>query len=106
MGQSPDTEELMKKKGAKDPEKGIVSEYYSPPRVATYAEEFGLIAGVSRDDTAVDDQGERWDFNREDMRQRATDEVKAGKFDLIVGSVMCTDWSILQNVNKARLGPK
>ena len=65
VGDQPKLEELQKKKkkkGAKYPTKGIISEYYSPPRVTCYASEFGLQPGRARDFTKVDELGNRWDF--------------------------------------------
>ena len=91
--------DLERKPGAKEPSKGVVSEYYSPPRVTQYAKEFGLNPGVSRDYTTG------WDFSVKENREAARKEVTEGQFDLIVGSVMCRDWSIMQNINKKKMGP-
>ena len=38
------------------------------------------------------------------MRQRAKEEVESATFDMIIGSVMCTDWSISMNINIERMG--
>ena len=44
--------------------KGVVSEVYSPPRVALAAERLGVSTGMSLDLTTCDENGEAWDFSK------------------------------------------
>eukprot|EP00973_Karenia_brevis_P062211 8652733-Karenia_brevis.AAC.1 len=82
-----------------------VAEIYSPPRVTGYAKEFDLEGGWSLDLTTCDTDGEPWDFNRTEMRNRAIRNVLNDKPTLVIGSPMCTDFSSLMNWNWKRMNP-
>ena len=85
--------------------KAMVSEFYSPPRVAAAAKllpELGVIPGFSLDLTTVNSKGEPWDFNVEARREEARQLVETDKLVLVVGSVMCKDFSTLQNLSGDR----
>ena len=54
--------------------RAIVSEIYSPPRVSAVAKlcpSFGILPGFALDLTTHDGDGRHWDFNEDDMRERA-----------------------------------
>ena len=82
-----------------------VSEIYSPDRVCRAARELGLRAGWSLDFTTVDSQGRPWDFRRADCRNRAARLVIESKPMLLVGSPMCTMFSIIQHLNMDKVDP-
>eukprot|EP00973_Karenia_brevis_P080971 11232062-Karenia_brevis.AAC.1 len=82
-----------------------VAEIYSPPRVVKHASEFGLEGGWSLDLTTCDTDGEPWDFSRKEMRNRAIRKILEDKPILIIGSPMCTDFSLLMNWNWKRMNP-
>jgi hypothetical protein len=84
----------------------IVSEVFSPPRVAEMAREMGLGGGWSLDITTSDENGKPWDFSKPEMRRKAKKLVEETKPTLLIGSPMCREWSILQNLNKARRDPE
>ncbi len=48
-----------------------VHEVYSPKRVNAMAEKLGLISGLSLDLTVNDTDGEPWDFNVKEKRDKA-----------------------------------
>ena len=56
--------------------------------------------GAARHYTTFDENGNRWDFSLENMREKARSEVKDMKLAFIIGSVMRTDWCVMQNVNR------
>ena len=59
----------MKRPGAVHPDKRKISEYYSPPRVTTFVQEFNLVPGAARDYT-LNENGNRWDSSLDNMRGR------------------------------------
>ena len=59
-----------------------VAEVYSPPRVATMVRGMGLRQGWSLDLTTCDRDGRSWDFNTNEMRNRAARKVLQDKFVL------------------------
>ena len=77
-----------------------ITEVFSPPRIAEAAKEFGLIPGESMD------LATGWDFSKAADRRRAIEQIKTQKPFVIVGSPPCTLFSILQGLNKHRLGKK
>ena len=82
-----------------------VAEIYSPPRVTSLADQFGLIPGFALDLTVIDPtDGQPWDFDDEEKRLRALQKVKTDKPQLLIGSPMCKAYSILQGLNKERMG--
>ena len=76
-----------------------ITELYSPPRVTEMAVRIGLSAGFAMDLTTVDDQGRPWDFSQEECRSRAKAAIAASKPLLVIGSPMCTAYSVMQNLN-------
>jgi hypothetical protein len=83
----------------------MVSEVFSPPRVVTMARELGFAGGWSLDMTTVDDEGQPWDFNKPEMRDKERKLVRDTKPTLLKGGPMYREWSILQNLSKARRDP-
>ena len=68
-----------------------ITEMYSPPRVTVEGEKFGLKAGEAMDLSTG------WDFRRKDHRDLAMRHVLEKKPKLVIGSPMCTMFSVLQN---------
>ena len=82
-----------------------VSEVYSPPRVVPLAEKCGLSPGFSLDLSILDpDDGKPWDFNSRAKRTKVMKIIKELEPQLLIGSPMCTAFSILQNINRERMG--
>ena len=88
-----------------------VVELYSPPRVA---QEAGLRAyggtklkpGWSLDFTTNDPEtGEAWDLADGKVRQKAWQLITQGKPFMVMCSPMCTAFSAIQALNKARRDP-
>ena len=69
-----------------------VAEVFSPPRVCAEALKFGLSAGQSMDLTTG------WDFRKAEHRKLAEKYVNEVKPLLLIGSPMCTIFSVLQNL--------
>ena len=90
--------------------RAIVSEIYSASRVTDAARRharFGIIPGLEMDLTGVDeDDGKPWDFNDPTQRSKAEQLLDQQKPLLRVGSPMCTAFSNIQNLNKARRDPE
>ena len=77
------------------------AEVYSPPRIVEEAMKRGLKGLWSLDLTTVDpDDGKSWDFNDEEKRRKAKALVTRDRQWLLIGSPMCTAFSILQNISK------
>ena len=83
-----------------------ISEIYSPPRVVAAAQAMGLRGGWSLDITCRDEEGQPWDFSKSWMRTKAMKLLKETKPRLLIGSPMCTDWSVLMNLNWSRMSPE
>ena len=84
---------------------GAIVEVYSPPRIDAMARLWGLLPGMSMDLTSVDpDDGMPWDFTRECKRNKAEKLISEGKHMLLIGSPMCSAFSQLQSLNRARMG--
>ncbi len=82
-----------------------VSEIYSPPRVTQVAGEYGLAKGTAFDLTTCDADGQYWDFDQKDRRAQAFEDIRKEQPILIIGSPMCTAFSLLQNLNKGKADP-
>ena len=85
--------------------KKIVSEIYSPPRVTDLLKRMKsrhLMAGFALDLTVLDEDGQPWDFNREDKRAKARELVRGQKPYMLVGSPACKDFSTWQALNKSK----
>ena len=83
-----------------------VAEVYSPPRVTARAQEMGMRPGMAFDITEKDENGVAWDFSRRERREEARRRLRATRPWLLVGSPMCTAFSILQSLNFSRMDPE
>jgi len=81
----------------------LVSEVYSPPRVTRLASRYGLAPGTAFDLTTCDENGKYWDFDQEERRKRALEVIKTEEPILVIGSPMCTAFSLIQNLNKGKV---
>ena len=89
--------------------RAIVSEIYSPPRVSAVAKMFpsyGILPGFALDLTTHDHDGRHWDFDEEEMRERAWDKIKKEQPLLLIGSPMCTAFSSWQHINNSKRDAK
>ena len=77
-----------------------VAEVYSPERVVKVAREEGLRAGFSLDITNTDERGVPWDFTKVERRNAAIRRILEEEPLFVIGSPLCTEWSIMQNANK------
>ena len=75
-----------------------LTEVFSPPRVATAAQELGLVPGSSLDLKTG------WDFSRSQDRRKAIELIKTQRPYMIIGSPPCTLFSVLQGLNKYKNG--
>ena len=83
----------------------VVSEIYSPPRVTRAARiltKLGITPGFAMDITTNDENGEPWDFEKEEQKDKAEERVLTTCPDLLVGSPMCKDFSPWQRLNEAK----
>ena len=74
----------------------IVSEIYSPRRVSVVAKlcpSFGILPQFALDLTTHDDDGRHWDFDEDDMRERAWAKIKNEQPTLLIGSPTYTAFS-------------
>jgi hypothetical protein len=71
-----------------------ITEMYSPPRITEEAKKWGIKTGEAMDLTTG------WDFRRQGDRERAWQHIRRCKPQLIVGSPMCTMFSVMQNFTK------
>ena len=88
--------------------RAIVAEVYSAPRVAAIARRvgrLGIIPGLAFDLTTHDSSGQPWDFNNSDQREKAERLLDEQQPLLLMGSPMCTAFSNIQNLNKAKRDP-
>ena len=85
----------------------LVSEMYSPPRVNGVASALGIASGLSLDLTEADpEDGMPWDFTRKEKRDKVLDMVLGKRALLLIGSLMCTAFSKLQNWNFRKMTPE
>ena len=61
----------------------------------------GITPGFALDLTVNDEDGQPWDFTKEDKKIRAMELAIETEPDLITGSPPCTDFSPWQRLNKA-----
>jgi hypothetical protein len=57
----------------------MVSEIYSPPRITNMAHKhpnIGIKAGFALDLTTCDDEGNPWDFDKKEQREKANNKVQ------------------------------
>ena len=84
---------------------GSIAEIYSPPRIVPHAERKGFAPGWSLDLTTTDESGMPWDFSRHECREKARRMIRETRPLLLVGSPMCTWFSIIQNLNRGKVDP-
>ena len=85
----------------------LVMEIFSPARVNGIAARLGMIPGLPLDLTTNDpDDGQPWDFNVKEKRNKALDMVLNKEALLVIGSPMCKAFSQLQNWNWNRMKPE
>ena len=80
-----------------------VAEFYSPPRIASMASKMRLRAGWSLDITTDDVDGKPWDFNDQEMRNRAVRKVLQDKPWFSIGSPLCITHSTMNQINHSRM---
>ena len=80
-----------------------VSEVYSPPRVVEMANRMGLRGGWSLDLTTSDENGRPWDFNNKTMRNKAIRKLFNYQPLVLIGSLMCAEYSALNRINHCRM---
>ena len=78
------------------------SEVYSPPRMTKFAEAAGLPAGLALDlTTAGPDDGQPWNFERQDKRIKAMKKLREQKPALLIACPMCQAFCSVQAINYA-----
>ena len=82
-----------------------VSEVWSPPRVTALAKQYGLNPGSAYDIETSDSNGSPWDFDIPEQRNQCVRKILDQRPAFLIGSPMCTAFSILQGLNKARMDP-
>ena len=82
---------------------GSVAEIYSPPRIVPHAEKASFLPRWSLDLTIKDETSQPYDFNKHDCREKARRLIHKTKPLLLIGSPMCTWFSVLQNLNKKHM---
>ena len=85
--------------------KNHVSEVWSQPRVTKLASEYGLSPGFAYDIEVNDEDGKPWDFDVPAQRAKCLRHIQEQKPEFLIGSPMCTAFSILQGLNKWRMDP-
>ena len=104
MDREPDPDMLNVMRAASDMGDPHISEIYYPPRVSALSERFGMRPGFALDLTVLDTDGEPWDFDKPEKRRRAMELLKSTRPKLLIGSPMCRAFSVLQGLNRARMG--
>ena len=85
--------------------RAVLSEIYSPPRVSNVAKmcpAYGVLPGFALDLTTHDVDGRHWDFDEEELRNRAWAKVKSEQPLILIGTPMCTAFSAWQHINIER----
>ena len=83
-----------------------ISEIYSRPRVTTLSEKFGFARGVALDLSVLDPEDDLpWDFTLKHNRERALKLLGDERPYLLILSPMCKAFSVINNLNKERMGP-
>ncbi len=106
IAQSAEIEELynvLKQMGMTSLKRNDVSEIYSRPRVMAYAQKLGLAPGFALDlCTADPNDGTPWDFDVPARRDKVLLRVQTEQPKLLIGSPMCTAFSLLQDLSKGK----
>ena len=87
--------------------KAVVSEVYSPPRVSAMAKllpGFDVLPGFALDLTTEDEDGQPWDFDKMDQREKARRLLKQQKPMFLIGTSMCTAFSAWQHKSRTPRG--
>ena len=82
-----------------------VTEVWSQPRATAMAHKYNLVPGAAYDIETNDDTGSPWDFDIPEQRNKCVREILEQRPFFLIGSPMCTAFSILQGLNKARMDP-
>ena len=88
--------------------RAVVAEVYSAPRVSAAAgrlPKYGMMTGLALDITIDDDTGQPYDFSIKAQRDKAEALIDAQQPVLLIGSPMCTAFSVIQAINKTRRDP-
>ena len=80
-----------------------IIEVFSPPRVVKAMDDSkGFRNGLSLDLWTVGADGKRWDFDDDETQLKALRLIRQMKPLLVIGSPVCTPFSVLQNLNRER----
>ena len=78
-----------------------MGEIYSPPKIVAETIRRGIKGLWSLDLMVMDPlDGQPWDFNNRSKRTRAMQIIQRDRPSLVIGSPMCTAFSLLQNLGK------
>ena len=66
---------------------------------------FGILPGFALDLTTNDTDGRHWDFDEEEMRDRAWAKIKSEQPLVLIGSPMCTACNAWQHINNSKRDP-
>ena len=86
----------------------IVSEVFSPPRVTKVLKmmpSLRMLPGYALDLTTCGEEGNAWDFDKFEMRQKARKLIAEQKPYVLIGSPQCTPYSSLQAMNASKRDP-
>ena len=81
-----------------------MSEVYSPPRVVPFARASGLTGGWSLDISSEGPDGCAWDFDLDENRRKAEKLLDEPQPVLLIGSVMCTMFSVMKTLFRPQMG--
>ena len=80
-----------------------VAEVYSPERVITMAKKMGLNVAWALDLTTTDENGQYWNFDCVNMRNKATRLLLNDKPLFLIGSPMCIEFTQWMHINHPRM---
>ena len=80
-----------------------VAEVWCQPRITTMAHKYNPVPGAAYDIETNDGTGNPWDFNVPEQRNKCVREILEQRPSFLIGSPVCTMFSILQGLNKARM---
>jgi hypothetical protein len=87
--------------------RGIIIDSHSAPRIGAVAGVWDLLPGWSLDLTVNDpDDGEPWDFNMQEKRDKAESIIKGKKALLVIGSPLYSAIGQVKNKSEHQLGNK
>ena len=87
--------------------RAIIAEMYYPPRVTAAARrlpKYGLEPGLALEITADEHTGKLFDRSIKAQREKAESMLDDQEPILLIGSPMCTCFSVIQAINHAREG--